>query len=296
MSIGKTFQSARPPFLILAPVCVLLGVGTASYSGHPVATLDLVLVFIGALMAHISVNTFNEYYDFKSGLDHKTTRTPFSGGSGGLVTAPENANHVLVLAWLSLLITALIGCYFLFTAGIGLLPLGLLGLLTIWAYTEWITRSPLLCLIAPGLGFGFLMVAGTHYALTGTYSTLAWVTAAVPFFLANNLLLLNQFPDIDADKEVGRFHFPIAFGTRTSSVIYGVFVAATLITIVAAVMLDVLPGLALIALLPLPLAFISMKAAMRLSHYIAQQPKFLAMNVSVSLMTPALLGASLLVS
>ena len=51
---------------------------------------DLMLVLIGAVSAHISVNTFNEYFDFLSGLDAKTVKTPFSGGSGALV---ENPNH-----------------------------------------------------------------------------------------------------------------------------------------------------------------------------------------------------------
>jgi len=42
------------------------------------------LALLGAFLAHVSVNTLNEYYDFKSGLDLETIRTPFSGGSGAL--------------------------------------------------------------------------------------------------------------------------------------------------------------------------------------------------------------------
>ncbi len=40
------------------------------------------LALLGAFLAHISVNTLNEYFDFKSGLDLETIKTPFSGGSG----------------------------------------------------------------------------------------------------------------------------------------------------------------------------------------------------------------------
>jgi 1,4-dihydroxy-2-naphthoate octaprenyltransferase len=34
-----------------------------------------IIILIGALSAHISVNMLNEYYDFKSGLDLKINKT-----------------------------------------------------------------------------------------------------------------------------------------------------------------------------------------------------------------------------
>lgn len=39
-----------------------------------------VLAFIGLLLAHISVNVFNDYFDYRSGIDLETKRTLFSGG------------------------------------------------------------------------------------------------------------------------------------------------------------------------------------------------------------------------
>ena len=72
----------RLPFLILTPACVFLGVATAYRTNGSVDLFNVLLALLGALAAHISVNSFNEYSDFKSGLDEKTSRTPFSGGSG----------------------------------------------------------------------------------------------------------------------------------------------------------------------------------------------------------------------
>ena len=71
------------------------------------------LVLTAALAAHISVNTFNEYFDLRSGLDLNTQRTPFSGGSGALPQHPEMARAVLAMAVCSLLVTAAIGLYFI---------------------------------------------------------------------------------------------------------------------------------------------------------------------------------------
>ena len=157
----------RLPFLILTPACVMLGLGTAAWTGSEINYFHFILVLIGAIAAHTSVNAFNEYYDFESGLDLITKRTPFSGGSGTLPQQPELAQSALITAWVAFGITSLVGLYFLILHGWSLLPLGFLGLLIILIYTTRLTRNPLLCLVAPGLGFGLLMVMGTHFALTG---------------------------------------------------------------------------------------------------------------------------------
>jgi len=149
----------RIPFLILTPACVVLGLATAIWTTGQINWFHFILILIGALSAHISVNTFNEYFDFKSGLDAKTNRTPFSGGSGMLQASPVMEKPTWTMAWIFFGLTAVIGLYFVSTIGLALIPLGLFGLTIIYIYTEWITRYPLLCLISPGLGFGIFMVS-----------------------------------------------------------------------------------------------------------------------------------------
>ncbi|WP_225879267.1 prenyltransferase [Isorropodon fossajaponicum symbiont] len=146
----------------------------------------------------------------------------------------------------------IIGVFFAFEHGKEVIPLGVVLIVT---YTDWINKNPILCLIAPGIGFGFLMVVGTQFALEGGNMPKSWLIAIIPFFLVNNLLLLNQYPDIHADANVGRKHFPIAYGVKTSNIIYGLFIALTIITIVLFIVSGYLPVLSLVALPPIPLAF-----------------------------------------
>ena len=40
--------------------------------------------------------------------------------------------------------------------------------------------------------------------------------SAIFRFLVNNLLLLNQFPDVQADQSIGRRHFPLVAGRRAA--------------------------------------------------------------------------------
>jgi 1,4-dihydroxy-2-naphthoate polyprenyltransferase len=284
----------RVPFLILPPACVLLGLGTAIRTTGHINWLHLAMALVGAVCAHISVNAFNEYFDFKSGLDATTQRTPFSGGSGTLQARADMAGPALAVAWTALAITALIGVCFAFLRGPAILPLGILGLLVIFAYTPWLTRDPFLCLIAPGLGFGPLMVMGVHFVLTGAYSWSAFVASLVPFFLVSDLLLLNQFPDVEADRGVGRRHFPILVGRKTSSLIYGAFLASAYLAIVVGVVLGLLPALCLIGLLGAGLAVPTGIDAFRHADDIGRLIPSMGRNVLLNLATPVLVGIGLL--
>ncbi len=284
----------RLPFLLLAPCCVLLGIGTAVWTTGQVSAFRIVLILIGAIAAHISVNALNEYFDFKSGLDFRTKRTAFSGGSGTLPAHAHAARSALMTGFTALIITASIGIYFLTVVGIGLLPLGLLGIFLIIFYTRWLTGNPWLSLIAPGLGFGLFMVMGTDFVLTGAYSWTAFIAALVPFFLVSDLLLLNQFPDIEADKSVGRKHFPISAGAKLSSLIYGAFLLLAYVSIVLGIGLKYLPISSVLGLVTMGVAIPAFIGAYRYGDNAEKLAPFMTMNVLINLVTPVLVAAGLL--
>ncbi len=285
----------RVPFLILTPACVSVGVGTAVWTTGTVNIYHIMLILAGAICAHISVNAFNEYFDFKSGLDFKTDRTPFSGGSGTLPENPSMAHVALSTGLITFAITGLIGLYFLYVRGPYLLPLGLLGLFLLFAYTPWLTRNPILCLIVPGLGFGPLMVMGTDFVLTGQYSQTAFVASLVPFFLVSNLLLLNQFPDVEADRSIGRRHFPIVIGNHASSYIYGAFLLLAYLSILLGVILNFLPKVSLIGLFTTVIAVPAFVGTLRYSGDAKKLIPYMGMNVIINIVTPVLIAAGLFI-
>lgn len=294
--INTVFNTMRPSFLTLTLACVFLGFCTSSATGASIDNTLLALTLIGAMSAHISVNMLNEYHDFNSGLDFKTQKTAFSGGSGALPNSPSTANAVLLFGLLALFITVAIGVYFIATVGSTIFPIGLVGLAIIVTYTQWLNRIPILCLISPGLGFGLLMVVGTHVVLTLEYSTLVWLVSLVPFFLVNNLLLLNQYPDMEADASVGRKTFPIAFGIKSSNIVYALFMVAAYSLILLCILIEVLPATSVIALLPMLLAIFALVGAIKHKSTIGSFPKYLGANVAATILTPFLLGISLLIN
>jgi len=291
--LKAAMRSSRPPFLILTPVCILLGLSIAFKLQGDINTALAWLILIGATCAHISVNMLNEYFDYQSGLDLATNKTPFSGGSGALPNQPQAAKLVLSIGSITFLMTAAIGLYLITVRGNLMLPIGVIGLVVILTYTQWINRIPILCLLAPGLGFGLLMVVGTQVVITGEHSKLAWLIALIPFFLTNNLLLLNQYPDITADASIGRRTMPIVYGVTVSNLVYALFAASSYGLIVLYCALGFIPMLSLIAIIPVVGAAYALWGAIKYRENIGQYPQYLAANVAAAILTPMLLGITI---
>lgn len=297
---GKTasaiFGPMRLPFLTLVPACVVLGAALAYFQTETLHWAYLALALIGGLAAHIGVNSLNEYDDFKSGLDLETERTPFSGGSGSLPAQPGKARYALITGIVSLAVVFLIGVYFVLQWGWAIAPLGVFGVLVIVSYTPAMTRSSLLCLIAPGLGFGTFMVNGTYFVLTGQYSMTALIASMVPFFLVNNLLLMNQFPDIEADRTTGRRHLLIKKGPDAGVRAFVIFLAASYLTILIGVFAGPLPLWSLLGLLTLPLGVRVARGLATEKDNIPALIPFMGQNVMLTLATPILIAVGIFIA
>jgi len=288
--------TTRPAFLLLAPACMLLGIGTTVHGGSPVGGVDILLALLGGIAAHAAVNALNEYFDFRSGLDAMTQRTPFSGGSGALPARPDLAAATLVLACVALAVSCAVGVWFVMLRGMALLPVGLLGIVVVVAYTPWATRHPVACLLAPGLGFGPAMVVGTHVALTGAHAAAPWIASAVPFFLVNALLFLNQFPDVDADRSVGRRHLPMLLGRPRAARLYAGLVGAAFAWLAIAVVTGLLPWACAAGLLAAPLGLAAVRRVLRDADDLPALMPAMALNVAINLATPVLIGVGLLLA
>lgn len=286
---------ARAPFLALAPIMVLLGYSTVVYRGLTVHSIDFMLMMICAVAGHIGVNALNEYTDFQSGLDSLTTKTPFSGGSGTLQVYPNLSQWALRLFVGSSVVVLTIAAYFVWFKSMLLLPIMIVGMLLVIFYTSHLTRNWFLCLVAPGVGFGTVMVIGTDVVLTDLLSIHAVMASLVPFFLVNNLLLLNQYPDIEADRYIGRTNVLIAFGVKSGAILYLLSTLSAGAVIITGIIWGIFPIHCCSAIVPLVFA---LPLAGRMSAYTGQIERIipaLKINTFVVLSTPLLLSLCLLV-
>ncbi len=287
MKLKVWFAETRPQFLFLSVVLAFLGACIAWYDGYFHLGYAL-LAFFGLLLCHISVNVLNDYFDYRSGIDLEVRRTPFSGGSGILPAALLKPRQVLWFGLVSLLLAVPIGVYFVLARGWLLLPLIVVGAVFALLYTPVLTRlgSPE---FAPGMGMGTLPVLGAYFVQTTAY-TLPAVIAAIPSgILVHNLLLLNEFPDAEADRKGGRKTLPILIGKAKAWIVYSALTLAVYLWIIGWVVAGQMPAFSLIALLTLPLAIKAIVGA-RKHDEMSQLVPAMANNVLVILLTQFLLG------
>ena len=286
------FRQIRGPFLILTVVLVEIGIAGAFKDGvfHLGHSL---LLLTGVILAHISVNLLNEYYDYQSGIDSSTRRTPFSGGSGLLQRGVTSSKSVKIAGYFTMLLSALIGLYFCLASGWLVLIFMIGGGLAIRFYTSHFTRY-LIGEFISGLTLGTLVVLGVYYSLTKTISTDMILISIPPGILTLLLLFLNEFPDVEADKKGGRYHLVIHFGRKKCSRFYVAGLLAVYLWIGLVPWISEIPSWIFLSFLTLPLA---LKTAMivikRYDHFESMIPA-LGMNVGVVILTDFFLAVGLL--
>jgi len=247
------------PTLLMAVLLVSLGT-VVSWQQGPVEVGRYVLAMIGTVLAQLAVNVLNDYFDFKSGVDLKTQKTPFSGGSRFLAEGLLPPEALYRVGALSLGIAGVIGLYFVLTRGWLLLPLLLFAGAAVYFYTPVFARLNLGEFMA-GFNLGPLAVLGAAFVQTGTYSLTAFLAAVPPGLMIANVLLLNEVPDMEADRDGGRRNLVTTLGRSGAVQVYSALEIIAYLWIVVAVALELLPTWTLLGLLSLPLALGAIRKA-----------------------------------
>lgn len=288
------FLETRPQFLILSVVLAFLGSAVAWYDNSFNIWYALLAGF-GLLLTHASVNILNDYFDFRSGIDQAAKRTPFSGGSGILPAGLLTPRQVL---WLGIAVFALavpIGIFFVVTKGWQLLPLLLVAAFFIMLYSPLILKRPW-PEWAAGAGLGALPILGMYFVQKGAFTGTAMVACIPSAFLVHNLLLLNEFPDVEADKIASRQTMPIAVGRKNAAIFYSIVNMAIYVWIIAWVIAGSLfdaaynmPVWTLLALLTLPFSIRAIRGATHNEDASRLMPG-MAANIMNVMLTQLLLG------
>jgi len=248
MSVAAYAAVARAPFLLLPVTLIAVGTGAAVYLGME-DWAHAGLALLGLVGVHVAVNALNEASDFRSGIDLNTERTPFSGGSGTLPAGKLSYRKAVAIGLVGGAVGVVVGLYFITVVGVNLVPILAVGAVSVFAYSDLLARGYVGEFFA-GLGLGALPVVGTTLVQTGAYETVA-IAASIPAFcMTLNLLLLNEFPDEEADRTGGRRNLVLLLGRRKAARLYVLFALLVPLWLIAAVALDYIPPLSLAAIAP----------------------------------------------
>ena len=198
---------------------VIAGTGCAILTGSFKA-IPALLCLAFAILAQIAANFGNEYYDFKNGIDRKG-RAGFRRG----VTEGEIAPNAMKAAtFVTLGIAAAVGCAMLIYGPWWLIIAGILIMCFALAYSAG--PYPLshhgLGDIAVIIFFGLVPVLLTWYLQTSSWDSVDVVleTSLTIGLLAANVLIVNNYRDMEDDSAVGKRTTVVIFGRKVMSAVY----------------------------------------------------------------------------
>ncbi|RLG53304.1 MAG: hypothetical protein DRN96_00220 [Thermoproteota archaeon] len=290
--LGSWLKLIRANFLLLTPVVYSLGIASLLYDGIPIDAVDAALALVASILSHMSVNVLNNYFDYKSGIDLKSRKTPFSGGVDVLARGEISPRGALALGLTSGLTAAAIGAYYMQKCP------KLIGAIVAYAaacvtlYTPVLSHVPALSEVVAGTGFSLMCLWAYVVQARALSSTIAslYVFSSI---LVGVLLLLNEFPDMEVDKEAGRRHTVVLLGRGGAARVYAALVAAAYITLIAAVAARILPLAALLALATAPLAVDSSRRVLASPDSFESMLQAMARNLAVVLLSIALASTGL---
>jgi 1,4-dihydroxy-2-naphthoate octaprenyltransferase len=220
-----------------------------------------ILVAVGLVVAHGASNLFNDYWDYKQGVD---TDNYFRAqyGPHPLVAGLFTERQLLTWAIGTTLFPVAIGLYLAWVRGPLVLVFALLGGFVMMSYAGKPFPLKYLGLGEPAvfLTWGPLMVGGSYFCITGT---LPWwvILASFPYALGTTGVLFGKHIDkIQDDTTKGIHTLPVRLGERRArAVSIGIFVLMYVL-VLPLVFLGWLPWLVLLAFLSLPRARMAIKA------------------------------------
>jgi len=241
----RAFLATRPPFFIASVMPVLIGTAWARAAFHRFDGLLFGLALAATVLAHAATNVYNDVGDDLIDADAGNTDRiyPYTGGSRfiqtGLLSRAEMTRLALGLAAGALLVGALLallrgpGVILLGVAGLGL------GLLYSLPGAQLSARGVGEAAVA--VGFGALPVLGAEWLQTGFIDSGAAIICVPVSAWAAAILIINEVPDIEADRRARKRTLVVRWGASGARWIYGCLTTIALAAALAAIARQALP-------------------------------------------------------
>ncbi len=226
---------SRPPFHIVGILPFLLGTFLAYRLTGAFNPEVLVLGVSGVILIMLSTYHSGEYFDQKeNAISSRLHQNQFAGGTRMIPEGKMPARIALWTSIIAILIALLIGIVlqFVYQTGRYTLILGCLGALPGFFYSTKPIR-----LVKRGIGeifigfcYGWLPVAASYYIQTSTIAPIIhWLWLPIGFSIFN-VILLNEFPDYEADVATGKKNLLYRIGKQKGKVVYIIFNLLTCLT------------------------------------------------------------------
>ena len=216
-SLKKWIIAIRPNTLFASISPVIIGTSMA-YGDKAFHLPSALAAAIGAVFIQIGTNLANDYYDYIHGVDRTDRIGPVRVTQAGIIE-PGSVKKGFIIAFF---IAVLSGIYLIWRAGIPILIIGIVSILSGIAYTA----GPF-PLGYYGLGepfviifFGPVAVSGTYYVQALDINKYVLISGLAPGFISNAILIVNNLRDIKTDKKAGKKTLAVRFGKKFAKIEY----------------------------------------------------------------------------
>ena len=212
--IKEFFMCTRPHSYPASIAPVLFGATYALGYESKFSILKFILFLLACLLIQVATNLFNEYYDYKHGLD----KVDSEGISGSIVKGNLSPKEVMVGALVLYALAFILGLILTFMTSIYVLVVGLVCMLAGYFYTGGkypIAYSPFGEVVS-GFFMGTIIIALSFYFQTGYVNADIIIVSLPLFIMIGAILLANNIRDLDNDKESGRRTYAILVGRNNA--------------------------------------------------------------------------------
>ena len=212
--LKEFFMCTRPHSYPASIAPVLFGATYALGYESKFSILKFILFLLACLLIQAATNLFNEYYDYKHGLD----KIDSEGISGSIVKGNLSPKEVMVGALVLYALAFVLGLILTFMTSIYVLVVGLVCMLAGYFYTGGkypIAYSPFGEVVS-GFFMGTIIIALSFYFQTGYVNADIIIVSLPLFIMIGAILLANNIRDLDNDKESGRRTYAILVGRNNA--------------------------------------------------------------------------------
>ncbi len=250
------WQLTRPHTLTASFVPVILGTVIA-YEITPIKFDLFLAMLIASLLIQAATNMFNEYYDYKRGLDNEES----VGIGGTIVREGVHPKVILNLAITLIALSVLLGVYISMNSSWWVALVGSVSILIGYLYTGGplpISSTPFGELLS-GLFMGINIILISFYIQTGTITATSILVSIPTTILIGAINLSNNIRDLNGDKEHGRKTLPILVGRENAIKILAVAFLISYLWILALILFADLSPWLLVVFLSSPKAYQAVK-------------------------------------
>lgn len=210
-------EAARLRTLPVSVAGVIAAIGVAKWE-HRFMWLPAVICLLFAVLAQVTSNFANEYYDYLRGSDKKGRVGPRRGVTEGDIT-PEALRNV---TFGTLALACVVGCCLIPFGGWWLVPVGVAIAVFALAYSAG--PYPLsyhgLGDVAVLVFFGLVPVNFTYYVQAEAWSPFALLVSIAIGLMGVNVLLVNNYRDMEDDIEANKRTTVVIFGRKIAGTFY----------------------------------------------------------------------------